>query len=924
MVVQVLLVVGCLAVLLLLGNLWPAQGLTRTLYTSEQISRQSLWLWPYSDGADFDLDDKRAGVTRLEYEGIVWQGNPGETTWRIRHNGQIKLLVDGAIVLDEPDPVPLRSDDITVSWQDNWTSIHLMLERDILSPQIAGSRPEFGIYEQGIAGRWRLLPSYRLFAQVPATTDVNRAAHLHIATQLTLLVLLASLSSSAMIVLFAHRLWTYKSTWIILGLVITSLIVRLILMAERSASDPSFFHLPPGGDDNYTLMARQLLSGNYALAGTFWPPGPILWFAGISTVFGPHLWKLYLANVLVSAVGAGALTCAGWLGFGRPVGIIAGLIYTFYPPLVFYQVTTQSVVLDVALVSISLFFGMIVFKHGSLRAAAAFGLFVGIAGLSRATSLLLGPAFVVALLLHRSPRWFALATVAAGFALLPLLPQSLANFQATDTVSIIPSGNGSMNIYAGNNRDSDGTWVGHGLAWDVAFLKGGDWSNAIMDDLESDPLRVAELIVRKMALFWSHQEGINNVNYQVQGLGHSPTLRFLSADGRIGMSILAFITWSGMVLMLKHRSAASSFLLILSLLLAFSITLFIVTGRLRVPSLPVLILVAAYALVTWYQTLRRRELKPYMLVAVVVPILFTWAGSSAVQHLPRQNFAAAPPDHVLQTRFESGLTLVGFDTPDTDHATYLYMSLVWQLPQETTIDHTVFVELADAAGRVVGTDQPIGAISFPNRPTSTWPEAASVREGYLIMIPPELAGRAFDVNVGVYPGDSLNALPIVDVEGQATNQRLARLTGLGVRNDAPLDPSDQLPLAQFEQTLQLLDVRFQRSTSTDTPLDIGLDWRTNAHILQDWVIFIHALDANGDRIAQVDQQMLGPGRVTSTLVPGEPFTSGWQIDLPHGQHALFLGAYRLPDARRIAVTDGTGNPLLNNLVPLGDVRVTEP
>ncbi|GAB4516389.1 MAG: hypothetical protein OHK0046_21710 [Anaerolineae bacterium] len=904
-------------ILLLMRSTLETQGLRRTFFGEGGYIQTGLWLWPRVDGADFERLDGLNKVYRVRFEGVVWQGKPGTTTWRIIHTGGAAVRVNGETVFQAEAVTPLSRVDVPIQWDEDFLRLEIDYERDILDPT---TRLDFGIYEQDALGRWRVLPSDKLFPSVPESSLAQRSAALHRLTLITLAAL--GIFGLLLVMPVLWRLRRDHQAWLIGGVILLAAMVRLVVMAERAAADPYFYYLTPGGDDNYTVMARQWLSGQYTLAGTFWPPAPILWFALITTLFGPHLTTIYLANIAISGLAAGAVTRAGWLAFGRRAGLFGGLVFTLYPPLIFYTASTQSVVLDAALVSFAVLFGLHALQQGTWRMAVLFGVCIGLGGLSRGTVLLLGPAFFLALVLARHPRWLPLTSLAASSAVLVLLPQILLNWQATGEFSPTPYGNGALTLYSGNNRAADGLWVGRGAAWELERLQGGDWNAALLADVRDDPLRVGELFLRKLALFFNNEEQVSNLDYGMQGLPHSALLRLLSLNGNLGMWLISLLTWAGLVLVLLHRSLASRFLfwgLLLSLLGA---AVFVIAGRLRVPAFPLLAITAGVALHHLLQTLETRRLSRRVILAGLTAAMLAVTFPLIEDTLPRPRYNADAPAIPRVQTFENGLQLLGFDAIQTDHSHYVYVSLVWYTPTALDTDYTVFVEVADANGRVAGVDRPMGSLAYPDVPTSQWPAGARVREGYLMTLPEGLSGGALDVNVGVYATATGEALPLMNTE-----QTLVRLTGLGIRADRVLPPLTEAQTvdALFEDTLMLCAVSVPRTAQAGEMLPIRMSWEAQQTLYEDVVVFIHLLDAEGEQIVQIDQPDLAPARTTSTLIPGEQLNTTWQLqlpdDLPAGGYQVVLGAYRLPEVARLGVVDAAGNPLPEALVHLGTINV---
>ncbi len=909
------------AVGVVLGLSWQQHGLIRTLSADNGYSHTGRWLWPYVDGADFERMDGLNNVNRVQFEGVVRRGQASTTTWRVVYAADVTVWINGDRVVDEQGTGEIQHVDVPVHWQNDWLELEILYQPDILD---ATTRLYFGIYEQNAVGRWQLLPGYRLFPQVPQQATRPYAPTVQTFATVALMCLGVLLGGVLVSALWQVR--ADKRVWLVLAVTVIALLVRLIVMAERATHDPYFYYLTPGGDDNYTVMGRQLLSGQYNLAGTFWPSLPILWSAGISVLFGPHLEMIYVMNILLSTLSTTAVICAGWLAFSRNVGLFSGVIYALYPPLIFYQASTQSIVLDAALVSGAMLLGVMTLQDKTRTSAILFGVCLGLGGLSRGTILLLGPAFFLALVLARHPQWLRLTAIAAMSAVVVLAPQLLLNWQATGKASITPYSNGALTLYSGNNRDADGLWTGRGTAWELEYLRGRDWNSAMMADAQADPLRVVELFLRKVAIFFNNDEQVSNMDYQRQGLPHSALLRVLSLNGMIGMWAVTLLTLTGgVLLLLRERHMDSRFIFWSGVFSILGAALFVIAGRLRIPAFPLMILCCGYAVSYMLDVVRRRRPARLLITSALFALFCIVLFQAIEEHLPRPRYNADAPAIQQEKTFVNGLQSLGFNEIITDHASYVYVSLVWHIPQSLDEDLTVFVEVADEMGRVAGVDRAIGSQRYPFVPTSQWPAGAKVEEGYLILLPDDISASSLHLNMGVYETDTYTPLPRVD-----TGQVLTRLSGLGIRTESALSAQADTEsiIAVFEDALQLRAVEFPSTALCGEAVTLQMIWQSTRYFYEDVIIFLHLLeDGQDEPLAQIDDPELTPGRTTSTLIPGVLKTSLWTLSLPDaisaGEYQVVLGAYRWPSIQRLQVVDGTSIPYADDKVELGTLTILE-
>ncbi len=127
------------------------------------------------------------------------------------------------------------------------------------------------------------------------------------------------------------------------------------------------------------------------------------------------------------------------------------------------------------------------------------------------------------------------------------------------------------------------------------------------------------------------------------------------------------------------------------------------------------------------------------------------------------NASPSPP-----VRFGDSIRLEGYElAADTvRRGEPLIALLYWQAARPMDRDYTVFAHLIDSAGKIVQ-----GKDSQPrdgHAPTSSWFVEKLVVDSILMPIEPEVrAGREYALEVGLYYLPTMEAVPIVDIEGRA-------------------------------------------------------------------------------------------------------------------------------------------------------------
>jgi 4-amino-4-deoxy-L-arabinose transferase-like glycosyltransferase len=177
----------------------------------------------------------------------------------------------------------------------------------------------------------------------------------------------------------------------------------------------------------YEEIARNLLAGRgYTYAS---PDGGmyvasqssplyILLTAGVYSVTGSSQPAMLVLQAVLGGLTAVLVAWAGQRAFSRPAGMAAGVLVAVDPALVVYAAQLHSLTLD-ALANVSLVCATlgVPFRPGTPRLASLGALF-GLAGLTRATALLLLPVHLVWLRLNRGLR---LASTGVAVAVVVML-----------------------------------------------------------------------------------------------------------------------------------------------------------------------------------------------------------------------------------------------------------------------------------------------------------------------------------------------------------------------------------------------------------------------------------------------------------------------------------------------------------------------
>lgn len=411
---------------------------------------------------------------------------------------------------------------------------------------------------------------------------------------------------------------------LLLAIILFAFILRLIFMLQWQDS-PIFSH--PKIDELYhDEWARAIAAGDSYVEGPYFRAPLYPAFLGlVYKVLGYNYLAPRLVQSVLGALGCGLVFLIGRRLFDRRMAAVAGLAAASYWTLIFFDgellIPTLIVFLDLVLIWLL------------CRAArqprkityGLAGLALGLSAVARPNVLLFGPAVVVWLLIrHRRElaRGVVYCACLTAGCLLAVMPVTVRNYVVGDDFVLVAS-QGGLNFYIGNNPDSDGrTAMAPGGALDFW----GSYNHAIQkaerdlgreltpsevseyyyelgwEFIRSEPKQALALTWLKVRLFWSRWEIANNKCLYFWTEQFAPIVKLLP----LPFSVVGPMGILGLVLCWRRRDELFplwGFVVVYML----SIVPFFCTARYRMPIVPVLILLATFAVLSSVSVARQRE-----------------------------------------------------------------------------------------------------------------------------------------------------------------------------------------------------------------------------------------------------------------------------------------------------------------------------
>lgn len=150
--------------------------------------------------------------------------------------------------------------------------------------------------------------------------------------------------------------------------------------------------------------------------------------------------------------------------------------------------------------------------------------------------------------------------------------------------------------------------------------------------------------------------------------------------------------------------------------------------------------------------------------------------------------------------------------------------------------------------------------------------------------------------------------------------------------EMPRQPLVKMPVnAVLGEKIKLVSFFLDRVEATPgQTVQLTLQWQSTAPIAKAYVAFAHLIGLTNPATqspvwAQLDNEPVGGSRATTTWKPGETIDDRYGLQVPTaappGEYEIEVGMYDPESGVRVAVVDYQGNPIKENRVLLGVVRV---
>lgn len=422
--------------------------------------------------------------------------------------------------------------------------------------------------------------------------------------------------------------------WPLPVILAAGLALRALLVGQFSRL-PLFRH-PLLDSLIYHRQALEIAGGNLIDDQAFFF-GPLYpWLLGLCyALFGSGPLVPRALNIILELATIALLFLVARRCFGRPAAIIAAAAYALYLPAVFYCGLPLMAPLVTCLLTLLAL--LLAAAAGNRPATARWwfltGAALGLGALARANLLALAPLFLFVLFRHQRGRFWPLAGSFILGTLLLITPATLHNAAAEG--ELVPlTANAGLNFYVGNNEQANGRYQlppgldaqndprGRQFAEQATGREMGSralsafYLDRGVDFVLAHPGDALVLALKKFRLFWRFFEIPQIYNYTL--MKESLPLLRAPLPSFLLVSPLALV---GIGLALYRRRDPARLLAAAAGLYVLSLLPFFITGRYRLPLVPLLVAFAAFAVVALVEGARARDWKTAGIAALAAVLL---------------------------------------------------------------------------------------------------------------------------------------------------------------------------------------------------------------------------------------------------------------------------------------------------------------
>ncbi|MHB0859244.1 MAG: hypothetical protein ACYC5M_16960 [Anaerolineae bacterium] len=313
-----------------------------------------------------------------------------------------------------------------------------------------------------------------------------------------------------------------------------------------------------------------------------------------------------------------------------------------------------------------------------------------------------------------------------------------------------------------------------------------------------------------------------------------------------------------------------------------------------------------------------------LVVSITAPVRYIAAAYQTPQAISLEQVPAGVRD--LDIAYGEELFLLGYQLGENDVQVgrELRLQLYWLARKAMTQDYVVSVQVLGREGELIGeTDTYPGGGAAPTR---SWLPGDVFRDEYVIPIRRDArAPVGASIRVGVHTGARESFVSAIDAMGQEIGPQpaIARVRVAPRLGMPHFDPLERVQVNLGDQVLLAGYSLDAANATAGGALRLTLLWQPSTHLADDYTVFVHLLDKEGEIATQLDEQPLA----------GDYPTYMWQIDeqiqdqhvlvlptdLQAGTYRVRVGLYVLETGYRLPII---GSEPAEDAIELGAIEIT--
>jgi hypothetical protein len=264
--------------------------------------------------------------------------------------------------------------------------------------------------------------------------------------------------------------------------------------------------------------------------------------------------------------------------------------------------------------------------------------------------------------------------------------------------------------------------------------------------------------------------------------------------------------------------------------------------------------------------------------------------------------AAAQPAQQLDANFGGAIRMFGYSLTPTNTAPgeQVWVRLYWQALRDLDTDYFLSVNLTDAHGESF--TQRVSHPALDAAPTSLWRRGTIIPDAFDLRVPADAHDGKYRVEISLLDRTAADLLlPLI-----GATDRLSLDPFIVTRT--PVNPAAiKNPVtAKLGEPALITFLGYDLARANES-LAITLYWKSERATPQDFSVFVHLLDLNGNLIAQHDSAPQNGNAPTSWWLPGDLIADPHPLIVPGnivpGRYTLEIGMYDSATGARLPIFD---------------------